>query len=527
MSVRWTRRGVLSLAAGSAATVLAACGGETVATPTTVAAARPTSPPLAGGTGGQTPVPAVATTAPTAAMAATGGQTPAAPAAASAPMATRAAGSAVAAAATTAPIGMAGMTPLSTPNAGVRGTVRYWQVTPDDVNLPSAKYHEQWIASLPTTLPNVMFKEELYSSNNLLDKLRVVLKAGQAPDMAALSVQWCPEFAATGVLQEINLADYGYSADKFWPGALKSVTWEGKLYGIPVRNETMSFIYNKEIFQRAGLDPNKGPETWEDVRTFSKQIKEKTGKAGFGMVAKLNAGNTPYRYLPLLWAYGGAIFDETAENPKYERSTFDSPANVQALDWMLDVYTSGAAPQASLTNTQIEVRDLFVSGEVAMMIDQPVGYTLTRAKAPSVAEQMNYVLMPKGPVRRAVAFGGASIVIFKGAKDFEATKAVTRDLTSPLQSLRFGYEGSNPGNRDAFALPEQQTRLKEIKFLDVATEMLQYGISFPAVPENADIVNLIVPQMIQDVLTKSKSSQQAAQDAAKKVNDLVAKRSRA
>ena len=35
------------------------------------------------------------------------------------------------------------------------------------------------------------------------------------------------------------------------------------------------------------------------------------------------------------------------------------------------MYSNGGAPQSSLTNTQIEVRDLFTSGEVAMMIDHP------------------------------------------------------------------------------------------------------------------------------------------------------------
>ena len=54
--------------------------------------------------------------------------------------------------------------------------------------------------------------------------------------------------------------------------------------------------------------------------------------------------------------------------------------------------------------------------------------------------------------------------------------------------------------------------------------MLQYGISFPAIPETSDIMNLIVPQMMQDVMTKAKTPQQAGQDAAKKVNDMIAKR---
>ncbi len=529
MADQLSRRTIIKLAAGSAAAaLLAACGGGSSAT-STVSGTKAGTTPLAGGTGGQTPL-----------AGGTGGQTPIA-AATSAPAATTASSSAAAGAtrpaasvasgtvasssATSGSAVAAGVSPTNPPNPTPKGNASYWQTTYDDPNLPSAKYHDQWISSLKTTLPNVNFKEEQYDYNTLLDKLRITLKANQPPDSVVLPVTGSPEFAANGSCVEINLADFGYKAEDFWPGALKSATWNGKLYGIPTNNETMAFIYNKEIFQKAGLDPNKGPETWEEVKTFSKQIKDKTGKAGFGMVAKLNAGNTAFRFMPLSWAYGGSALDETADAPKYDKSGLDSEGNIQALQWISDVFVRDqSAPQSTLTNTQIENRDLFIAGEVAMMIDHPSAYSIVKGKAPDLAEKMNYVLMPKGPVRRAVVFGGSNLLIFKNAKDLDAVKAIAKDRTSPYWSIRFAWEGSNPGNRQAFSSPEQQQRQKDIKFLNVTTEMLQYGVSYPAVPENADIMNLIVPQMMQDVLTKAKSPEQSGKDAAKKVNDLIAKR---
>lgn len=503
-----SRRDVLTLAAGSAiAALLAACGGGSTAT-NTPAAPKATTPP--GGTGGQTPAPSGTLAG------GTGGQTPA-------PAVTAGVGSA-AAATRPAASASAGTTPLSTPNPAIKGAVKYWQTTYDDPNVPSAKFHDDFLTSIKTTLPNVNLTEEQYAYGDFLGKLRTVIRANQAPDMAEIQLTWAPELAATGALLELNLADFGYRPEQFWPGALRGSLWQGKLYGIPKRNETMAFIYNADLFEKAGLDPNKGPETWEDVKAYAKQIKEKTGKGGYGLVAKLNNGNTPYRYMPLTWAHGGAALDETMDAPIYDKSNFDAAGNIAALQWVQDVYTNGWAPQSSLTNTQTEVNDLFISGEVSMMIDKPSAYPIIKNKAPDVAEKMRYSLIPKGPARRAVVFNGWNCVIFKGAKDVDAAKAVVREMTSPLWSLRLSYEASNPGNRDAFTLPEQQQRVKEIKFLDVATEMMQYGISFPAVPEAGDIMNLMVPQMLQDVMTKAKTPEQSAKDTAKKVNDLIAKR---
>jgi multiple sugar transport system substrate-binding protein len=527
----FNRRGILKLAAGAAASaVLAACGGGSSAT-NTPSGPKPTS--LPGGTGGQTPAPQATLSG------GTGGQTPA-PAATGAPAATSAAGSAAsgtrpagsAPSGTTAPAGTTAASsgglvapPAATPNPAPKGNVRYWQTTYDPPTVPSAKYHDQWIEWVKTAYPNVVLKEEQYAYNNdLLDKLRVADRAGQGPDVAVMPILWGPEFAFGQRLMEINLADFGYKPENFWPGALKSITVNGKLYGIPTNNETMAFVYNKDIFQKAGLDPEKGPETWEDVKNFAKQIKEKTGKAAYGMVAKLNAGNTPFRYMPLCWAYGGAALDETADNPQYQKSGFDSEGNIAALQWIADVYNNGWAPQSSLTNTQTEVRDLFVSGEVAMMIGSPGEYSAILPKSPDVAAKMNYVLMPKGPARRAIVFGGSNIGIFKSAKDVDAAKAIVKARTQPDWAMRLNWEGSNPGHRDGFNLPEEKQREQEIKFLDVTVQMLQYGISFPTIPEASDIMNLIVPQMMQDVMTKAKTPQQAGQDAAKKVNDMIAKR---
>ncbi len=523
MEQRFGRRGVLKLAAGSAAAaLLAACGGANAATNTpSGSGVKPSVPAttLAGGTGGQTPI--AATTVPAATTAASS----------AAANATRPAGSTVAGAGTPVVSSVSATAPsivqvsLNAPNPAAKGAGRYWQTTYDYPTLPSALYHQQWVDSLKTTLPNVAFKEEQQSYNDMLDKLRVVLRAGQAPDTAVIPILWAPEFAAGGALAEINLADLGYTPDKFWPGALKSVTWNGKLYGVPTNNETHGFIWNKAIFAKAGLDPEKPPMTWEDVKTFSKQIKDKTGKPGYGLVAKLNAGDIPFRFMPLCWSYGGAALDETADSPKHDKSNFDNDGTIAALQWVYDVFVRDqSAPASAFTNTGVENQNLLLSSEIAMMSGHPTTYAQAKKTAPDVAAQLGYTLMPMGPVRRAVVFGGSNIVIFKSAKDLDAAKAVVKDRTSPQWSLYHQWETSNPGNRDAFALPDQQKRLAENTFLNVTTENLQYGISFPAVPEANDIMNLLVPQMMQDVMLKTKTPEQSAKDTAKKINDLIAKR---
>jgi len=55
----------------------------------------------------------------------------------------------------------------------------------------------------------------------------------------------------------------------------------------------------------------------------------------------------------------------------------------------------------------------------------------------------------------------------------------------------------------------------------VTTSMLPYGIPFPALPQAPEIMNIIVPDMLQNALTGSMTVEQAADDAAGKVEKLM------
>ena len=429
--------------------------------------------------------------------------------------------------------------------AETAGELSWWAAGPNQASpVIATQLWEEFQTTFQTYWPSIGLDVQNVDYNELLDKARVAAAGGASPSVAKFPILWGVEFAARGLLQEITLEDYGLTAEQFWPGALKSVTWEGKYYGIPTNNETMAFIYNRDIFQRAGLDPDNPPQTWDDVRTASKTITDALGGRvkGYGMVAKQNAGNTPFRFMPMLWAYGGSALDEADDNPTYATTKINTPEGVRALQLMYDMYvTDRSVPTSALTNTQVENQDLFLTEQIAMMISHPSEYVALRNKidglsndeekqrATSVVDNMEYVLIPEGPVRRAVVFGGSNAHIFTdeahgGVVDANAAKAMAGLLTSPEWSLKNNWTDSNPANLRGFRTDWMRERLDTIRFLDVTTSMLPYGIPFPVVPESTEIMNSIVPDMLQNALTEAMSVQEAADDAAAKINELIAQR---
>ncbi len=422
------------------------------------------------------------------------------------------------------------------------GTFDYWYVGPDQTTpeIQKEKESEFWTA-WDETYTNIAMEDGdnvlNIGYNDLLDKARTAATGKAAPNLARFPILWGVEFAARGQLQELKLEDFGFTEESFWPGALKSCRWEDKLYGIPTNNETMAFIWNAQMFKDAGLDPDTPPATWDEVVEFSKAIKESTGKAGYGLVARVNAGNTPFRFMPMLWAYGSGALDEAEESPTYENVMINNDGGIAALQAAYDMYVRDkSVPASALTNTQTENGDLFIAGEVAMMISHPSEYASLRDKASKaqgadkeladeIVNNVRYGLIPEGPVRRAVVFGGSNMHVFSNdvvssEGDFDAMRAFTAFNCGPEWSTKLAWTGSNPGHLRGFETPAMKERLESIPFLDVTTAMLPYGVPFPVIPEATQIMNEIVPNMLQNALTETMSVQEAADQAADEISTL-------
>ena len=152
-----------------------------------------------------------------------------------------------------------------------KGRVSVWWTGPNDASPDiDRKVHEDFWAAWKATYPNIETDYQNIDYNQLLDKLRTATLGNAAPMVVRLQILGGVEFASKGYFQELKPEDVGYPTADFWPGAIKSVMYDGTPYGIPTNNETMAFIWNADIFERAGLDPESPPKTWDDVVTYSK-----------------------------------------------------------------------------------------------------------------------------------------------------------------------------------------------------------------------------------------------------------------
>jgi ABC-type glycerol-3-phosphate transport system substrate-binding protein len=87
---------------------------------------------------------------------------------------------------------------------------------------------------------------------------------------------------------------------------------KGKTYGLPEGNYTMGLVYNRVLFQKAGLDPNKPPTTWDEVREDAKKIAALGGGVdGYGDYSKNNTGG--WHFTAEMYTRGGDVATQDAD----------------------------------------------------------------------------------------------------------------------------------------------------------------------------------------------------------------------
>jgi multiple sugar transport system substrate-binding protein len=105
---------------------------------------------------------------------------------------------------------------------------------------------------------------------------------------------------------------------------------------VPYVFSTPTLFYNADLFRNAGLDPDRPPTTWAEVKQYGLQIKQRTGKLGIDIGC---LGTFDWCFQALVLSNGGRVLSE-------DRSplTFGEPASVEAVAMWQDLVKSGIYP---------------------------------------------------------------------------------------------------------------------------------------------------------------------------------------
>ena len=205
---------------------------------------------------------------------------------------------------------------------------------------------------------NVRIVHQTVAFDQLLTKIMTGRLGGQSVDIYHFYNLWLPDFVGSDLLAPppVDLVDDIKS--NYSQGSVEGVTYNGQIWGYPTEVDSYQLIYNKKIFNQAGIDDV--PKTWDDVRTAAKRCtkKDSSGKitqAGFMLIKGWDSG-VVHPWLSLLWSNGGEFVSKD-----YSQALFNQQPGVQTLDFEMDLINDGSV------NLGFGLED-FVAGKAAMTI---------------------------------------------------------------------------------------------------------------------------------------------------------------
>jgi multiple sugar transport system substrate-binding protein len=245
----------------------------------------------------------------------------------------------------------------------------------------------------------------------MVAKLAQAIASGDVPDLMGMDLIYGPQFEKAGQLVDVTAQIAGLPEMKTAsPGHVQVATWEGKLYGVPLYADVSALFYNKDLFAKAGLDPNKPPTSLPQLKEYADKITALGGDIKGYYLAGSCAGCNIFTVGPLIWASGGKI--ESA-GPGDEPLVGDGVK--QVLEFERSMVKAGNVHESDRAENGETFHLQFGSGKVGMMGTGNFNISLARDQNPTM--KFGIALLPGMAEGSSASFiGGDLLVIPKGSK---------------------------------------------------------------------------------------------------------------
>ncbi|MFJ3395041.1 ABC transporter substrate-binding protein [Leifsonia aquatica] len=205
------------------------------------------------------------------------------------------------------------------------------------------------------------------STDQLLQKLSAGFAGDQYPDMSYAFGSWAGQLEDSGRTLDIS-ADVKKPEvkwDEFTAAARGTAQPTGKkVIGFPAVVDNIGLLYNKTLFDKAGLTYPTADWTWDDFRTAAKKLTDEANHIyGYGYSVS-GSEETTWQYWPHLWQNGGAILNDDAT-----KAEFASPAGDDALSFLRSMAVDDKS--VYLDQTDVKFGQLFVNDRIGMITSGP------------------------------------------------------------------------------------------------------------------------------------------------------------
>ena len=124
----------------------------------------------------------------------------------------------------------------------------------------------------------------------------------------------------------------GVKPEDYYDPCWKEAIYQGKVYAIPNTTDDRFLFYNRTMFRRAGLDPDRPPRTWSELLDYAKKLTIADKNGAIKQIGFIPNWGNSWLYL-YSWQNQGEFM-----SPDGRTCTMNNQYSVDALKYMVSVY---------------------------------------------------------------------------------------------------------------------------------------------------------------------------------------------
>lgn len=363
--------------------------------------------------------------------------------------------------------------------------------------------------------PDIEIVHETVPFDDYFKKIQTSRMSGQSPDIYHIYSLWAPSLVKNKILDAPPAFVINDVRANYVEAAIDGATINNKIWGYPTEIDNYALVYNKRLLKEAGYD--NPPKTWDELVEMAKKMTkyDKNGKitqAGFAFMRGWDSA-VVHPFLSLLWANGGEFLAKD-----FSKALFNGPEGVAALEQELALF------KAKATDDTVQVWS-FPTGTVGMMIMAPWYENSLETGMKDKYADVGVAPIPPGKKGYANALYTWMFAVDSNSK----VKKEAWEFLKWLNNKRDNGSTSRVGDFlvGQGILPSQKVDLdnhpKELKdkFSSVFVDQLKYAHAEPNVLQGQEIKTVLM-QEIETAWFGKKTAKQALDDAARKINDILA-----
>jgi sn-glycerol 3-phosphate transport system substrate-binding protein len=292
--------------------------------------------------------------------------------------------------------------------------------------------------------------------------------AGDPPEIAVIAASAVLTMASQGniaSISELIRGDDDFDADDIIPATLYGLRWNDELYAVPTSRSTLVLYYNKQRFKAAGLDPDKPPRTWTELREAARKLTTDPSKS-YGVIL----APSTWMFETMVFGAGGELMDADLK-----KATFVNSATKPLQRWT-DMVNRDKTARSSTW-------DDFWSGQAAMYFESCSLVTLFESNAQNLDVGVGFVPFEEGHRPGVTISGGAAIIPKQLTPEKRrAAWQYLKWLVSTERTAEFSRQtGYVPVRKSAVELLKKSGFYSEHPYHLIAVEQLAFAKEVPPV----------------------------------------------